>query len=328
MITNDLLSESPLLVLVVPVFNEAAVIKETLPYIVEQVRAGIQSYTPQARVLLLAIDDGSRDDTRGVLNELAKSYENIRYVGFTRNFGKEAAIHAGVKLAVDRCKADVVVVMDSDLQHPPQLVSTMWERWCKGHRVVEAVKRNRGDESTLRRIAASLFYDTFSRASGLTLSQDTDFKLLDRSVAQAVVQMVERARFFRGIVRWLGFESERIEFDVAPRAGGESAWGYLTLVRYAWRNVTLFSSAPMRVVTMLGLTGLLVGILLGVKALFDKFSGRSLDGFSTVILLVIVFGSLILVGLGVIGSYVAQIYDEVKQRPYYVLHPDDATLKI
>ncbi len=319
--------ESLTLVIVVPVFNEALVIGETLPSILAQVRAGIQVHTPEARVILLAIDDGSIDATRNVLNRLANDAENIFHASFTRNFGKEAAIHAGISLALNRYKGDALVVMDSDLQHPPQLVGTMWRLWLEGHPVVEAVKRSRGDESSLRRVAASLFYDTFSRATGLALSQDTDFKLLDRTVAQAVVQMTERARFFRGIVRWLGFESTRVEFDVAPRFGGASAWSYVALARYAWRNVTLFSSAPMRIVTILGLLGFFVGAVLGVKALFDKFTGHSLDGFSTVILLVIIFGSLILLSLGVIGSYIAQIYDEVKQRPYYVLRPDDASHK-
>lgn len=314
---------TPTLVLVVPVFNEATLIGRTLPQIVAQVRADVQSRTTGARVMLLAVDDGSRDDTRSVLHDLALHDAGIRFAGFTRNFGKEAAIHAGLRLALERLQADVAVVLDSDLQHPPQLVGSMWAHWLDGHRVVEAVKRSRGDESALRRVAAALFYGTFSRASGLALSQDTDFKLLDRRAAQAVVQMAERTRFFRGIVRWLGFESARIEFDVAPRAGGTSAWSNAALARYAWRNVTAFSSAPLRIVSQLGALGLLLGGVLGLKALWDKLSGHALDGFSTVILLVIIFSSLILISLGIIGSYIALIYDEIKQRPYYVLHPDD-----
>jgi len=314
---------SPVLVLVVPLFNEATLIARTLPQILQQVRADVQSRTPGAQVLLLAIDDGSRDDTRSVLHDLALHDAAIRFAGFTRNFGKEAAIHAGLRLAVDRFNADVVVVIDGDLQHPPQLVGAMWAHWCDGHRVVEAVKRSRGDEGALRRMAAGLFYDAFSRASGLSLSQDTDFKLLDRSAVQAVLQLGERSRFFRGIVRWLGLGGARVEFDVAPRAGGASGWSLSGLAGYAWRNVTAFSSAPLRIVSLLGAFGLLLGVVLAIKALWDKLSGHALDGFSTVILLQIIFSSLVLISLGIIGSYIARIYDEIKQRPHYVLHPDD-----
>jgi len=314
---------SPVLVLVVPLFNEAAVIARTLPLILQQVRADVLARTPDARITLLAIDDGSRDDTRSGLQQLAAQDASIRFAGFTRNFGKEAAIHAGLRLALDRFNADAVVVIDGDLQHPPQLVGTMWAHWCDGQRVVEAVKRSRGDEGVLRRAAARLFYDAFTRASGLALSHDTDFKLLDRSVVHAVLQLGERTRFFRGIVRWLGMAGARIEFDVAPRAGGTSAWSLSGLAGYAWRNVTAFSSAPLRIVSALGLLGLLLGGVLAAKALWDKLSGHALDGFSTVILLQIIFSSLVLISLGIIGSYIARIYDEIKQRPHYVLHPDD-----
>jgi dolichol-phosphate mannosyltransferase len=314
---------TPLLALVVPVFNEAALIGSTLPQILERVRADVQERTPGARVMLLAIDDGSSDDTRGVLRDLARDNTDIRYAGFTRNFGKEAAILAGLHLAQERYDADVVVVIDCDLQHPPQLVGDMWARWCEGYRVVEAVKNKRGRESLSRRMAASLFYGAFSRASGLPLLQDTDFKLLDRSAVRGVLTLGERSRFFRGIVSWLGFESARVEFDVAPRFAGESGWSTTKLVRYAWRNITAFSSAPLRAVSILGVLGLLLGLALSIKALWDKLSGTALTGFSTVILLVIIFSSLILISLGIIGNYIALIYDEIKQRPSYVLRPED-----
>ncbi len=305
------------LTLVVPVYNEADLIAHSLPRIL----AAAQTAAPGARVRLVAIDDGSRDGTRAALAQLEAREPAIRAIGFTRNFGKEAAIHAGVAEALREPGAEALIVIDADLQHPPELMAQMVDQWRSGHEVVEAVKRARGDESALRRWAAGLFYGTFTRLSGLRLDQDTDYKLLDRKVASAVLELKERGRFFRGIVRWLGYPSARVEFDVAPRAGGASGWSLYGLARYAWRNLTSFSSAPLGLVTVFGAVGLGLGALLAAKALLDWFQGRALSGFSTVILLQVIFSSLILLSLGIIGHYIARIYDELKGRPLYILRP-------
>lgn len=311
------------LVLVVPVYNEAALIGESLPQILQAARAAVRTAGLDLPVRLLAVDDGSSDGTRASLARLKAQDDAIGFISFTRNFGKEAAIHAGLQQACGPLQARVMVVIDADLQHPPQLIGTMLEHWRGGAAVVEAVKQLRGDESALRRLAARAFYGTFTRLSGMALDQDTDFKLLDRDVALAVLRLDERARFFRGIVRWLGYPAVRVGFDVAERAGGQTRWSLWALARYAWRNLTAFSSAPLGLVTGLGAVGLVVGFALAAKALLDKLQGQALTGFSTVILLQVIFGSLILLALGIIGNYVARIYDELKQRPHYVIRPED-----
>ena len=303
------------LCIVVPVHNEAGVLPDTLPTILKAAAAA----APGARVRMVAVDDGSTDATASVLEKLVAEHPGLDAIGFTRNFGKEAAIHAGLRHALDSTHADAIVVIDADLQHPPALIASMLEHWRNGHDVVEAVKRDRGTESALRRWAALRFYSLFSRLSGVALEGDTDFKLLDRSVAEEIVALGERTRFFRGIVRWLGHPAVQIEFDVAPRAGGASGWSLGGLARYAWRNLTAFSSAPLGLVTVFGAAGMTLGAVLAAKALFDKLSGQALDGFSTVILLQVIFGSLVLLSLGIIGSYIARIYDELKHRPLYVL---------
>ena len=244
-------------------------------------------------------------------------------MSFTRNFGKEAAIHAGLAQALERTDASAVIVIDADLQHPPELMAQMLQHWREGAKVVEAVKRARGDEGPLRRLAARTFYSMFTRMSGLRLDQDTDYKLLDREVVVAALELGERARFFRGIVRWLGFPTVQVPFDVAPRAGGSTSWSLRSLAKYAWRNLTSFSSAPLGLVTTFGAVGLAVGAVLAIKAVIDKLQGQALSGFSTVILLQVIFSSLILLSLGIIGSYIALIYDELKRRPHYIIRPGD-----
>jgi len=308
-----------LLALVVPVYNEAGLLERSLPEILQAAQAA----APQSQVRLVAIDDGSSDGTYEALARTRRAHHAIESIAFTRNFGKEAAIHAGVRHACEAWQADVLVVIDADLQHPPALIATLLERWREGFDVVEAVKRERGEESALRGFAARAFYRLFTKFSGLNLDQDTDYKLLDRRVAAALLGLGERARFFRGMVRWLGFRSARVEFDVAERVGGSTGWSVVGLARYAWRNLTSFSSAPLGIVTALGGIGLVIGAALGAKAVLDKLQGRALDGFSTVILLQVIFSSLILLSLGIIGSYIARIYDELKARPHYVLRPPE-----
>ncbi|MDP3760616.1 MAG: glycosyltransferase family 2 protein [Ramlibacter sp.] len=309
----------PRIALVVPVYNEADLITRSLPEILAKAREA----APGSMVELIAVDDGSKDGSRASLAALAAQEPAIHFVSFTRNFGKEAAIHAGLAQALDRTGASAVIVIDADLQHPPELMAQMLRHWREGAKVVEAVKRARGDEGPLRRIAARTFYSIFTRMSGLRLDQDTDYKLLDREVVVAALALGERARFFRGIVRWLGFPTVQVPFDVAPRAGGATSWSLASLARYAWRNLTSFSSAPLGLVTTFGAVGLAVGGVLAVKAVIDKLQGLALSGFSTVILLQVIFSSLILLSLGIIGSYIALIYDELKRRPHYIIRPGD-----
>jgi len=307
------------LALVVPVYNEADLITRSLPEILARAREA----APGSWVELIAVDDGSKDNSRASLAALAAQEPAIHFVSFTRNFGKEAAIHAGLAQALERTDASAVIVIDADLQHPPELMAQMLQHWREGAKVVEAVKRARGDEGPLRRLAARTFYSMFTRMSGLRLDQDTDYKLLDREVVVAALELGERARFFRGIVRWLGFPTVQVPFDVAPRAGGSTSWSLRSLAKYAWRNLTSFSSAPLGLVTTFGAVGLAVGAVLAIKAVIDKLQGQALSGFSTVILLQVIFSSLILLSLGIIGSYIALIYDELKRRPHYIIRPGD-----
>ena len=297
--------------IVIPVLNEAAAIAANMRHIMESVK--LLRNTVDARILV--VDDGSSDDTVRIVQCLAEIELIVHVLALTRNFGKEAAIHAGL----DHTSSDAVIVMDSDLQHPPALLPRMIQLWQEGLDVVEAYKIDRGSESLLSRLFANGFYALFSRLAGFDLRNHSDFKLLDRKVVEAYCQLPERGRFFRGLITWMHFPSARIPFEVPPRHGGGSAWPRLRLVKYSLTIITSFSSLPLQAVGWAGALTFLISIVLGTKALYFKLTGRGLEGFPTVILLILILGSIIMFSIGIVGSYVARIYEEVKRRPGYLI---------
>ncbi|MBL7134041.1 MAG: glycosyltransferase family 2 protein, partial [Phycisphaerae bacterium] len=246
----------------------------------------------------------------------------LRGIRLSRNFGKEAAICAGMEAAGGRA----VVVMDGDLQHPPLLVPEMVRLWRETDvDIVEAVKSSRGREPVAAKLGGRLFYRLLKRLSGFDLAGASDFKLMDRCVCQAYLRMGERALFFRGMVAWLGFKRATVYFDVARRVGGRSKWKFANLFGLATTGLTAFSSSALRVVNLLGAVFFLLAIVLGTRALWVYFKGGAASGITTVVILQLIIGSFLLFGLGVIGEYIARIYDEVKARPRYVVSETTAS---
>lgn len=303
-----------LITLIIPVFNEAEVIEAHLQQILCAACPPGSAY----RIAVLLVDDGSTDDTAAKLASFCSRHSDAGYLHFTRNFGKEAAIQAGIEHA----EGNAVIVMDSDLQHPPSLIPHMVALWQAGARVVEARKTHRGKESWSSKLFATVFYSAFHRLADLDLHGQSDFKLLDRLVVLQLRQIKEKQRFFRGLIQWMHYPSACIPFEVPERAGGQSRWSVFKLARYALHNITAFSALPLHFVSWLGLLSLLVGLLFGGIAVLQKLNGQALDGFTTVILLIIFFSGMLMLSLGIIGHYLARIHDEVKQRPNYVLTPD------
>lgn len=304
------MSESPRVSVVLPCLNEASHIRASARTVAEALRAaGVE---PE----LVLIDDGSTDGTWEALRELTSELPGTRALRLSRRFGKEQALCAGLESAT----GDAVCVMDADLQHPPELLGEMVRAWRdEGFEVVEARKVDRGDESALARIQAKLFYALLRRLSGYDLRGASDFKLMDRKVVEAWMSLPERNLFFRGMSAWLGFRRKELPFDVARRAGGRSGWTPRALVRLALTGITAFSSLPIHVVTLTGFLFLLFALGLGLQTLYNFLTGHAQDGFTTVILLVLITGSATMIGLGVIGLYVSRIYDEVKGRPRYLI---------
>lgn len=307
------MTSAPELSVVLPCLNEGAHLERSLATL-----AGVLDGLGLAYELVV-VDDGSSDDTWAVLERCAAARPNLRALRLSRRFGKELALTAGL----ERARGAGVLVMDADLQHPPALIPAMVRAWREErYDVVEAIKAKRGEEPLLARLGAGVFYPLFRRLSGFDLEGASDFKLLDRRVLDAWNSMGERNVFFRGMSAWLGFRRKELAFEVAPRAGGTSGWSPWRLLRLGVNGITSFSTAPIHLITAIGLLFLAFSIGLGLQTLYNKLSGRAETGFTTVIVLVLMVGSLILLGLGVIGLYVARIYEEVKGRPRYVIQDE------
>lgn len=298
-----------MLSVVLPAYNEEKMIKRAA-----QTIGGILQ-KEEIEYEIVFVDDGSKDATWMEIENAGKEDEHVNGVHFSRNFGKESAMMAGLENAGGDC----VVVMDCDLQHPPETIVEMYRLWQQGYEVVEGVKRTRGKESMFHKMSAGLFYKMISKAVKIDMSHASDFKLLDRRAVEALLEMPERNAFFRALSSWIGFRSTSVEFDVRDREIGESKWSTKSLIRYAISNIVSFSSAPMTVVTITGILGLLFAVILGIQTLINYFSGHAVEGFTTVILIILIMGSLILMGLGIIGYYIAKIYEEVKCRPRYII---------
>ncbi len=264
---------------------------------------------------LLFIDDGSKDATWENITRVAEKNAHVVGVHFSRNFGKEAAMFAGLEKATGDC----CVVLDCDLQHPPEKIVEMYRLWEDGYEVVEGIKEDRGEESGLHKFAANSFYGLISRATGMDMSSSSDFKLLDRKVVDTLNSLPERNVFFRALSFWVGYRKATVYYSVRERTEGESKWSTKSLIKYAITNIGSFSSAPLHMVTALGLTMLMVAIVFSIISLVQKLTGQALGGFTTVILLLLFSSSIIMISLGIVGYYIARIYDEIKGRPRYII---------
>ena len=264
---------------------------------------------------LLFVDDGSKDATWENITKAAQMNSHVVGIHFSRNFGKEAAMFAGLEKAAGDC----CVVLDCDLQHPPEKIVEMYRLWEEGYEVVEGIKEDRGEESGFHKFAANSFYGLISRATGMDMSSSSDFKLLDRKVVDTLNSLPERNVFFRALSFWVGYKKTTVYYSVRERTEGESKWSTKSLIKYAITNIGSFSSAPLHIVTVLGLIMLAVAIVFSIISLVQKLTGQALGGFTTVILLLLFSSSIIMISLGIVGYYIARIYDEIKGRPRYII---------
>ncbi|MCK8786464.1 glycosyltransferase family 2 protein [Roseomonas sp. NAR14] len=301
----------PLLTLVVPVLNE----EQAVPLFLDAVVAVLEG--AGLRFELLFVDDGSTDGTVALLARLAAADRRIRVVALSRNFGKEAAMSAGL----DRARGDAVVLIDVDLQDPPELIPTLVARWREGYEVVYGSRADRSSDTALKRMTAGWFYGAFNRVANTRIPPDAgDFRLVDRAVVEALRRLPERGRFMKGLFAWVGFRTVGVPFERAERAAGESKWNYWRLWNFALDGITSFSTVPLRVWTYLGaviaLLSFLYAMFIVVRVLV---LGIDLPGYPSMMAVLLFLGGVQLLSLGVIGEYLGRLFVEVKGRPLYLV---------
>lgn len=301
-----------LLSIVIPSYNEEDNVQNTAKTVLDIMdKAHINCE-------LIFVSDGSKDKTFLKILEASQKDPRVKGIEFSRNFGKEAAIVAGF----EKGNGDCFVVMDCDLQHPPEAIVQMYEKWKDGYEIIEGIKEERGNESLIYKVFSNLFYKLISKFTGYPMKNTSDFKLIDKKVANVLVNLPERKPFFRALSFWTGFKSTNMTYKVGDRNFGESKWSSIALIKYAISNIVSFSTLPMDIITYIGVLFVLLALVLGVQTLVTYFSGKALEGFATVILLILISGGAVLISLGIVGRYIATIYEEVKHRPRYLVRLD------
>lgn len=297
--------------IVVPVYNEA----RNLRPLMEALRSVLNRETSSWEVVF--VDDGSADDSLAVIRELNAGDARLRAISFSRNFGKEVAIAAGL----DHARGQAVAIMDADLQHPPAVLATFLAKWREGYGMVYGVRIDRDGEGPLKRGFARAFYKLFERFGETRLPEGAgDFRLMDRKAVDALCAMGERARFSKGLYAWVGFKSIGVEFAVAERLHGDTKFNYRKLFSFAFDGISSFSTVPLKIATYFGV---LIACLATLTALFyalrTLFFGTDLPGFPTLVVSIMFFSGIQLISLGMIGEYVGRIFAEVKRRPLYLV---------
>lgn len=305
----QILNNRPELSIIIPAHNEASGILILL----ERLNDVLSSCCNDFEVLV--IDDGSRDETWTLLNDAASRIDWLRAISFTRNFGKEAAILAGLR----HSRGQAAIVMDADGQHPPELLPLMLEPWRSGRAQIVSAQKKRGAVSLISRLKTYSFNKLMLILTSLDLSNASDYRLLDRSVVNTLLAFPEKVRFFRGMTVWTGFNTVQVEFEVAPRIAGESQWSIFQLTQLAIVAITGYSAKPLGMIFWMGIVGMATAFLLFIQALYSWMSGVAVSGWSSLTVVILVFGSANLLGVGVLGAYLAQIFDEIKKRPEYIV---------
>ena len=307
----DPAAPAPTLSVVVPMFNEGTNLDRLLARLREALAAVGVGYE------IVCVDDGSRDDTLARLAAEHGRDQRIKVVGLSRNFGKEVALTAGIKHAAGQA----VIVMDADLQHPPELISALLSKWREGYDVAYAVRRTRTTDTLKHRFGAKAFYWLFAHLSETALPEGAgDFRLLDRKVVDALNQLPERARFMKGLFAWVGFKQIAVPFDPAMREQGESRWSFYRLWHFAIDGLTSFSTLPLRIWFYVGLVLSAASFTVGVMELLKTLvQGVDVPGYASVFVAVVFLGGIQLLTLGVLGEYIGRIFAEVKQRPLYLV---------
>ena len=305
-------NEAPALIsIVAPCYNES----ETVDLFVDAIEKTVAD--ADFRTEIVFVDDGSRDDTRDRLSRLAERRENVRVVALSRNFGKEAALTAGV----DHARGNAVIVMDVDLQDPPELILDFVRKWRDGYDVVFAAREDRQSDTAAKRATASWFYRLFNKVSAIKIPENAgDFRLMDRRVVDHIKALPERSRFMKGLFAWVGFQSIGVPYVRPARSAGETKFNFWKLWNFAIDGFTSFSTAPLRIWTYFGV---FIAIISLIYAFFivtrTLILGIDVPGYASLLVFILFFGSIQMISVGILGEYIARLFAEVKRRPIYIV---------
>jgi len=298
--------------LIIPIYNE----EETIPELYRRVSDVMDSLDDSVELIL--INDGSRDRSLNLMRELQERDARVCYISFARNFGHQAAVTAGLNFA----RGQVIVVLDADLQDPPELIPKMIESWQAGYHVVYAQRTKRKKESWFKRLTAYVFYRLLRRLADVDIPADTgDFCLMDRQVVDLLNSMPERNRYIRGLRAWIGFRQTAVKFERDPRFAGEVKYTFKKSLALAINSLVSFSKIPLRISTYLGLFSALIALLMALLVLYWRLQqpDSPVTGLATILIAVFFLGSVQLISIGILGEYIGRIYEEVKGRPAYTI---------
>ncbi len=307
----------PTFTIIAPIYNELENIPELYPRIRD-----VMDQTGEPWELIL-VDDGSTDGSTEVIRKLAENDQRVRPVIFARNFGHQIAVTAGV----DYSRGDAVIIIDADLQDPPEVILDLIEKWREGYEVVYAIRQEREGETWFKKITASLFYRVIYRITDVEIPMDTgDFRLMDKKVVEIMKKMREKHRFLRGMSAWVGFKQIGVSYKRKPRYAGETKYPLSKMIKLALNAITSFSYFPLQLATYIGFIAAGLSVLaIPIVAVLRLTTGTALVGQATTLIIVLFLGGVQLISLGIIGEYIGRIYDEAKDRPLYIVAeaPDD-----
>jgi len=304
--------DSRVISIIVPAYNEEAVI----PEFYRRVRKAIEQLPYDFR--LIFVDDGSTDNTEEIISQLHFEDESVELITLSRNFGKEIAVTAGL----DHAKGDAVIIIDADLQDPPELIGSLIEKWCSGYDVVYARRLSRDGETFVKKLTARLFYKVVGLVSHVQIPPDAgDFRLLSRRAVDALLELRERHRFMKGLFAWIGYPQVAVPYHRDPRFAGNTKWNYWRLWNFALEGITSFSIAPLKLATYLGLGVAVFSFTFGAWMILDTLlRGNPVPGYPSLMVVVLFLGGVQLIALGIIGEYLGRMFDETKNRPLYLVY--------
>lgn len=307
----------PELSIIVPIYNE----EENIPHLYKRLVNVTESITTFE---IIFINDGSRDRSQELILSLVEADSRVRYINFSRNFGHQVAVSAGI----DHCHGEAVVIIDADLQDPPELIRDLYFKWKEGYQVVYARRRTRSGESAAKKFTAKAFYRILSRITSIDIPVDTgDFRIMDRKIVEVLRMMPEQQKYLRGQIAWAGFRQTFILYDRDERNAGKTGYTYKKMIRFALDGITSFSNLPLKVATVMGFLVSGITFIAGIYALYSRFITRDyVPGWTSLMLAILFIGGVQLICIGIIGEYISRMSANIRQRPLYIISDTNISL--